>query len=102
MDINATTPIYPDVVLDYERLGEEKLNVFSQLDVRIDKKWNFNKLALNLFFEVQNVLFQEIPEPPQFGLSRNTNGMITEPRSLVQIEPDNNSPIPVIGIVLDF
>jgi hypothetical protein len=102
VDINATTPIYPDIVLDYERLGEEKLNVFSQLDVRIDKKWNFDKLALNLFFEVQNVLFQEIPEPPQFGLNRNTNGMIAQPRNLVSIEPDNNSPIPVIGIVVDF
>lgn len=102
VDIAATTPIYPDIVLDYNRLGDEKLNVFSQVDVRIDKKWNFKKLALNLFFEVQNVLFQKIPEPPQFGLNRNENGMITQPRTLQAITSDNNSPIPVIGIVVDF
>ncbi|MHA7865515.1 TonB-dependent receptor [Flagellimonas marinaquae] len=102
VDVQASTPIYPDLVLDYDRLGQENLNVFSQLDIRIDKKWNFNKIALNLFFEVQNVLFQEIPEPPQFGLNRDMNGNVIQPQELVQIESDNNSPIPVIGIVLDF
>lgn len=102
VNIAASTPIYPDIVLDYDRLGEENLNVFSQVDVRIDKKWNFKKLALNLFFEVQNVLFQEIPQPPQFGLSRNANGMINNPRALETIPSDSNSPIPVIGIVVDF
>lgn len=102
VDVEATTPVYPDIVLDYDRLGEEKLDVFSQVDVRIDKKWNFDKLALNLFFEVQNLLFQEIPETPQFGLNRNENGMVTQPRELERIESDNNSPIPVIGIVVDF
>ncbi len=102
VDVQASTPIYPDLILDYDRLGQENLNVFSQLDIRIDKKWNFNKLALNLFFEVQNVLFQEIPEPPQFGLNRDMSGNVIQPQELVQIESDNNSPIPVIGIVLDF
>lgn len=102
VDVQASTPIYPDLVLDYSRLGEENLSVFSQLDIRIDKKWNFKKLAFNLFFEVQNVLFQEIPEPPQYGLNRDMNGALIQPRELVQIETDNNAPIPVIGIVLDF
>lgn len=102
LDIAASTPIYPDLVLDYTRLGEEKLDVFSQVDVRIDKKWNFNKLALNLFFEVQNVLFQKIPEPPQFGLNRDTAGVVTQPRELLVIESGANTPIPVIGVVVDF
>jgi hypothetical protein len=102
VDVQASTPIYPDLVLDYSRLGDEKLNVFSQVDIRIDKKWNFKKLALNLFFEVQNVLFQDIPQPQEFGLNRTPDGAIIQPQQLVGLEADGGSPIPVIGIVVDF
>ncbi len=102
VDVQASTPIYPDLVLDYSRLGDEKLDVFSQVDIRIDKKWNFKKLALNLFFEVQNVLFQDIPQPQEFGLNRGLDGAIVQPQQLVGLQADGGSPIPVIGIVVDF
>ncbi|WP_159290011.1 TonB-dependent receptor [Tenacibaculum maritimum] len=102
VNVEASTPVYPDILLDYDRLGEEKLNVFSQADVRIDKKWNFSKLSLNLFLEIQNVLFQDIPKAPKFGLYRDANGMVTSPRTLQKIQASNNAPIPVIGIVIDF
>ncbi|MDP5231228.1 MAG: TonB-dependent receptor [Cellulophaga sp.] len=102
VDVQASTPIYPDLVLDYSRLGDEKLAVFSQVDIRIDKKWNFKKLALNLFFEVQNALFQDIPQPQEFGLNRSADGAIIQPQQLVGLEADGGSPIPVIGIVVDF
>lgn len=102
VDLAASEPIYPDLILDYSRLGEETLNIFSQLDIRIDKKWNFKKLALNLFLEVQNALAQNIPQPPEYGLSRDMNGNLISPQQLVPLEIDNGSPIPVIGIVVDF
>lgn len=102
LNIEESTDNYPDIVLDYDRLGEEKLNVFSQLDVRIDKKWNFRNIALNVFFEVQNVLFQDIPQPPDYGLNRDETGSVIQPRELVRIETDSSSPIPVIGVVVDF
>ena len=102
LDVEATTPVYPDLILNYNRLGQEQLGVFSQLDVRIDKKWNFEKIALNLFFEVQNVLFQDIPQPPEYGLNRGMDGSLIQPRELVQIQEEQGSPIPVIGIVVDF
>lgn len=102
IDRAATELSYPNLVLDFSRLGEEKLNVFSQVDVRIDKKWNFKKLALNVFFEAQNVLFQNIPEPPQFGLARDTAGNPLSPQSIAQIDSSNGTLIPVIGIVIDF
>ncbi|WP_224488107.1 TonB-dependent receptor [Robertkochia flava] len=101
-DLDATLANYPEVVLDYNRLGEEKLGTFSQLDIRIDKKWNLRKLALNVFFEAQNVLGQQIPQPTEYGLSRNADGSVVEPRSLVAIESDNSQLIPSIGIVVDF
>lgn len=101
-DLERTLEVYPDIVLDYARLGEEKLDIFSQLDVRVDKKWNFNKLSLDVFFEVQNILAQNNPQPPEYGLNREENGTIIEPRSLIALMQDNGRPIPSIGIVLDF
>lgn len=101
-DEEATLATYPEIVLDYQRLGEEQLDVFSQLDIRIDKKWNFKRLSLNVFFEAQNVLGQDIPQPPEFGLARNTDGSLTQPRSLVEIMTDTGTVIPSIGVVIDF
>ncbi len=101
-DLEATLDNYPEVILDYTRLGEENLDIFSQLDLRIDKKWNFKRLSLDVFVEAQNVLGQDIPQPPEFGLSRDANGAILDPRSLVEIESDSGQIIPSIGIVVDF
>ncbi len=102
VDQERTLANFPEVILDFNRLGEENLAVFSQLDVRIDKKWNFKKLSLDVFLEAQNVLGQNIPQPPQFGLNRTTDGNIVEPRSLVAIPNDASQIIPSIGVVVDF
>ena len=101
-DLERTLPVYPDIVLDYSRLGTEKLGVFSQLDIRVDKKWNFNRLSLDVFFEVQNVLVQNNPQPPEYGLNRDDSGALVTPRSLIALMQDNGRPIPSIGIVIDF
>ena len=101
-DLDATLDNYPEVILDYSRLGEEKLAIFSQLDFRLDKKWNFEKFAFDLFFEVQNVLGQDIPSPPEFGLNRDAIGMVIAPQSLVEITNEGGQIIPSIGIVIDF
>jgi hypothetical protein len=98
----ATLTRYPEIVLDYSRLGDEKLQVFSQLDIRVDKKWNFKKLSLNVFFEIQNALASEAPQPPSFALGRGEGGMVTNPRSLQVLPTEDGSIIPSIGIVVDF
>jgi len=101
-NLDATLANYPEVILDYSRLGEENLDIFSQLDIRIDKKWNFKDLSLNVFVEAQNILGQPIPQPPEYGLNRDENGSIIEPQSLVEIESDTGQIIPSIGVVVDF
>ena len=101
-DLDATLANYPEVILDYSRLGEEKLAIFSQLDVRLDKKWNFKKFAFELFIEAQNILGQNTPSPTDFGLNRDTMGMVIQPQSLVAIEDDGGQIIPSLGIVIDF
>lgn len=103
VDLDQTLDTYPELVFDFGRIGQERLAEFSQLDVRVDKKWNFRKLSLNLFFEVQNILAQQIPTPTEYGLDRDPDsGEILEPRALVAIESDNSTPIPTLGIVLDL
>lgn len=93
---------YPQLVFDYNRLGTQKLDVFSQLDIRIDKKWNFNKFSFNVFVEAQNVLGQTIPVAPEYGLARNNDGTVINPQSLVKLQNTNNIVQPSIGIVVDF
>ncbi len=103
VNAQASEEVYPTLVLDYSNLGEERLDSFNQLDIRVDKKWNFNNWTLNLFLEVTNVLGTQIPGPPSYGLERNDAGNIIQPRNLVQItEVDNSSPLPTLGIIVDF
>ena len=102
VDLNQTLVSYPEIILDYSRLGEEKLDIFSQFDVRLDKKWNYSKWTLDIFFEVQNILAQEVPAPPEYGLARDDSGNLINPTALTQLEQTTNTPIPSIGIVVDF
>ena len=101
-DIPQTTQLYPQIVLDYDRLGSQKLDPFNQLDIRIDKKWFYKKIALDFFIEVQNVLANANPQPPSYGLNRDASGMPMNPRSLFQIPLEEGSVIPSFGIVIDF
>lgn len=93
---------YPNIVLDYSRLGELKLKTFNQLDVRIDKKWNLKKYAIDLYIEFQNLLTHNAPQPPEYGLERNDKGEQVTPKNLVEIKTDNGKLIPSIGFVIDF
>ena len=45
----------------------------------------------------------EIPIPPEYGLERDQNQNIVNPRNLIEVISDNrNSIIPSIGFVFDF
>ncbi|MBT8393620.1 MAG: TonB-dependent receptor, partial [Bacteroidia bacterium] len=101
-DLEATLDNYPEIIIDYSRLGEEKLAIFSQLDLRIDKKLNLKKFAFDVFIEAQNILGQDIPSPTDYGLNRDAMGTIVEPQSLVAIPNDGGQIIPSLGIVVDF
>jgi hypothetical protein len=101
-DVAQTTQVYPQIILDYDRLGSEKLDPFNQLDIRIDKKWFYKKMALDFFIEVQNVLAYANPQLPSYGLNRDASGMPVNPRSLFQVPFEEGSVIPSFGIVIDF
>ena len=104
VNMDASLVSYPEIILDYQKLGTLKLNTFNQADIRFDKKWNFKKLSFNLYFQIENFLIQPIPFPQEYGLKRNESGAVVEPISLVELEREDrgNTPIPSIGFVIDF
>ncbi len=103
VDQEATLNNYPAILLDYSRFGEDRLGTFSQLDIRIDKKWSFEKFSLDLFLDVQNVLAQATPQEPQFGLDRDDFGSIISPRSLIQVNTNvDGAVLPSLGIVINY
>ena len=101
-DLEQSLASYPVFVSDYSQLGADRLGIFNQLDVRVDKKWNFKSFALNAYLEIQNILAQTAPEAPSYGLSRDEEGNVVSPQSLEVIETSSGRPIPTIGIVVDF
>jgi hypothetical protein len=103
VDVDASNATYPELILQYDLLDESRLGEFFALDIRVDKKWNYKKASLNLFLEIQNVLGNELPTPPDFGLNRDENGNVLLPREVLQIMGvDNSGSIPTLGIVIDF
>tara|TARA_B100001996_G_scaffold347106_1_gene304425 strand:+ start:514 stop:2868 length:2355 start_codon:yes stop_codon:yes gene_type:complete len=103
VNLESTLDAYPQIILDYNLLGQKKLNSFSQADIRIDKKWNFKNLSFNFYFEIENFLIQTNPRPPDYGLARNLDGTIDIPKTLVLINTNrSNTPIPSFGLVFNF
>ena len=101
---SATLQAYPEVVLDYDQLGNVKLDPFNLADIRFDKKWNFKRYSFNFYFEIQNFLAQAVPIPDEYGLNRSETGALILPQSLVKVDTDENTniPIPTFGFVIDF
>lgn len=83
-------------VYDYSQLNSERLPMFQQLDLRLDKKFNFKNVSLSLFVDIQNVLYYKTPYLPNFTFQRNADntGFATTDGSA--IAPDGSNAIPVI------
>ncbi|MFT6971243.1 MAG: outer membrane receptor for ferrienterochelin and colicin [Roseivirga sp.] len=103
VNLPATEEAYPTIINDFDSIGQERLQSFNSLDVRIDKKWNYTGWSLNVFFEITNLLGSQLPQPPQYGLDLDDSGEVILPRNLILIEDANGgSTIPTFGIVIDF
>lgn len=101
-------------ILDYTQLNTLRLKGFSQMDIRIDKKWNFRKSTLDIFIDVTNILNTSNPELPTFTLRRkadNSGFETTDGKILAQdgsngipvlLGAASGSPLPSIGIIVEF
>jgi len=102
-----------NAVFDYTRLNTERLRAFSQLDVRIDKKWNLNNLTVNLFLDLQNLLMAKSPALATYTFERNADGSYattdgqpiqTNGSNAIPLLIPNDDPffLPSIGFIVEF
>lgn len=101
-------------ILDYSRLNTERLISFKQIDLRIDKKWNFKHTTLDLFMDVQNLFRFAGPSLPSYTFTRNadnTDFLTTDGQPLKQdgsnaipliLQDDAPFFVPTIGFIFEF
>jgi len=96
---------------DYERLNSRRFDNFNRLNVRVDKKWFFEKWSLNVYLDVQNLLGGSVQGEPFLIPQRNANGQpIIEPGepgepdryATKELINENGTRIPSIGIIVQF
>jgi outer membrane receptor for ferrienterochelin and colicin len=103
VDTTSSSFSYPEIIFDYSQLGNYFLQSFTKLDFRVDKRWNFKSTSMNFYIDIENLLGNEIPIPPEYGLSRDDKQNIIMPIDLIEVESDNrNSVIPSLGFVFYF
>ena len=101
-------------VLDCSRLNSERLDLFNQLDLRIDKKYNFKRTSLDLFVDIQNILLFRQQSAPNYTFKRNADntGFETTDGNAVKNDGSNAIPVilqnddlsatPTIGVIFEF
>lgn len=97
---------------DWNRLNQSRFANFNRVNARIDKKWFFEAWALNLYFDVQNLLGQSVDGEPLLTLERDANGnpIILNPGDPADqqryatrfLENGNGTLIPSLGIIVQF
>ena len=83
-------------VFDYSRLNSQRLKPFNQLDMRIDKKWNYTNWTLDLFFDVQNVWGAKNESVPNFTFERNADNSDFATVDGLPVKQDGSNAIPLI------
>lgn len=83
-------------ILDYSRLNTLRLAPFSQLDIRIDKKWNFRRATLDVFLDATNALATVNPSFPSFTLKRNADNTAFETTDGLPLANDGSNGIPIL------
>ena len=96
-------------LLDYANLNGLRNDAFSQLDMRIDKKWFYENWSLDVFLDIQN-LFSQVPDsPPALDVVRDAGTGIpvpdpSEPGRYIPrfIESGAGSVIPAFGLIVEL
>lgn len=98
-DMQASTETYLTTgtgAYDYAQLNSNRLPLFNQLDLRVDKKFNFKNVSLDLFIDLQNILFYKTPYAPKFTFERLEDNSGFETTDGQPIKPDGSNAIPLI------
>jgi outer membrane receptor for ferrienterochelin and colicin len=101
-------------ILDYAKLNTKRLGGFNSSDVRIDKKYNFKKLTIDVFLDVSNWYIAKNPAIPSYTFERNAtntaflttnnlplnaNGSNAKP---ILLKNDDPQVTPTLGFIVEF
>ena len=116
-DLVLSWNVNNSAIPDYDRLNSLRSDPISGLDIRIDKKWFFPKLSIELYLDIQNLINLSLTEqvlildrpldengtPIGDGVIVNPDDPINEQRYAVKyIETQNSTTIPTVGFVISF
>ncbi len=83
-------------VLDDSQLNSLRLQPFNQFDLRVDKRINFARSSLNLYFDVQNALVVANENPPNYTFARTEDNSGFKTTDGQALKPDGSNALPII------
>ncbi|MFC3880050.1 carboxypeptidase-like regulatory domain-containing protein [Algoriphagus namhaensis] len=96
-------------ILDFNQINAERLPAFHQLDLRIDKKYYFNKWNLNWYIDIQNAYNFQAEQPPLLVPVYDQSGenILVDPNDpsryqLRFLENTAGTLLPTVGIIIEF
>lgn len=94
------------LLYDYSRFNSERLDPFTQLDLRVDKTFYFKKLMLGIYIDVQNVLNSKYKEQDVYvktGKILNPNAPLSQQRyELKPVSRETGTLLPSIGVIIEI
>lgn len=94
------------LLYDYSRFNSERLDPFTQLDLRVDKTFYFKKLMLGIYIDVQNVLNSKYKEQDVYvktGKILNPDAPLSQQRyELKPVSRKTGTLLPSIGVIIEI
>jgi hypothetical protein len=93
---------------DWEQVNTLRLPSFNQLNVRVDKRWYYERWTLNLFFDVENLLASPLTGPPFLDVLRDEAGQpLPDPADPTRyqtrlVNSISTTRVPTIGAMVEF
>jgi len=104
-----TWDFYGRPLPDYTRLNTERNGAFYQLDIRLDRKWFFDRWSLDVFAEVQNATAAAVPQPPVTDVVRNPLTGVPVPDASNPgfyqqrvLDPSTGTLLPALGCIIEL
>lgn len=91
---------------DYSRYNQERLPVFGQLDVRVDKTFYLKKCMLGFYLDIQNITASKLCQPDALmstGQIENPSAPLSEQRYVMKsIRQESGTLLPTLGITFEY